>query len=78
MTEKKKDCGCGCIPLKQKSEKPAKDKKETKTDKKSKQVEHCPVPSWGWECGEKFLSPLVYLQNFSNGGKNALYAGNGS
>jgi hypothetical protein len=33
MAEKKNDCGCGCIPLKQKSEKSAKDKKE---DKKSK------------------------------------------
>ena len=41
MVEKKKDCGCGCIPLKQNSEKPAKDKKKAK---KSKQVEHCTVP----------------------------------
>jgi len=33
MAEKKNNCGCGCIPLKQSSEKAAKDKKK---DKKSK------------------------------------------
>jgi len=33
MAEKKKDCGCGCIPLKQINEKPAKDKKETQKSK---------------------------------------------
>lgn len=36
MAEKKNvcECGCGCFPLKQASEKPAKDKKDN--DKKSK------------------------------------------
>ncbi len=72
MAEKKDDCGCGCIPLKKDSEKPAKDKKKTK---KSKQVEHCSVPPGGWECGEKFLSPLVYLRNFSNGGVKCVICG---
>jgi len=33
MAEKKNDCGCGCIPLKQTSEKPAKGKKKTKKSK---------------------------------------------
>ncbi len=33
MAEKKSDCCCGCIPLKQASEKPAKDKKDTKKSK---------------------------------------------
>ena len=33
MAEKKNDCGCGCVPSKQISEKPAKDKKETKKSK---------------------------------------------
>jgi len=33
MAEKKKGCGCGCIPLKQTSEKPAKDKKEAQRSK---------------------------------------------
>jgi len=33
MAEKKNDCGCGCIPLKKDSEKPAKDKKKTKKSK---------------------------------------------
>jgi hypothetical protein len=33
MAEKKNNCGCGCIPLKQNSEKPAKDKKEAKKSK---------------------------------------------
>ena len=33
MAEKKTDCGCGCIPLKQISEKPAKDKKDVKKTK---------------------------------------------
>jgi hypothetical protein len=30
MAEKKKDCGCGCIPLKENDEKPTKDKKKAK------------------------------------------------
>jgi hypothetical protein len=30
MAEKKNDCGCGCIPLKQNGEKPAKNKKKAK------------------------------------------------
>jgi len=33
MAEKKNVCGCGCIPLKQASEKPAKDKKDAKKSK---------------------------------------------
>jgi hypothetical protein len=33
MAEKRKDCGCGCIPLKQNSEKPAKDKKKASKSK---------------------------------------------
>ncbi len=33
MAEKKSDCGCGCIPLKQAKEKPAKDKKSAKKSK---------------------------------------------
>jgi hypothetical protein len=33
MAEKKKDCGCGCIPLKQNDEKPTKDKKKAKKSK---------------------------------------------
>jgi len=33
MAEKKKDCGCGCIPLKQNVEMPAKDKKKAKKSK---------------------------------------------
>jgi len=33
MAEKKKDCGCGCIPLKQNREKPAIGKKEAKKSK---------------------------------------------
>ena len=44
MAEKKKDCGCGCISLKQNSEKPAKDKKKAR---KSKQVEYFTVPPKG-------------------------------
>ena len=44
MAEKKNDCGCGCIPLKQVSEKPAKDKKDVK---KSKQVEDFMAPPRG-------------------------------
>lgn len=37
MTEKKNDCGCGCIPLKQASEKIAKGKSE-KLSKTKKEV----------------------------------------
>jgi len=33
MAEKKKACGCGCIPVKQAGEKPAKDKKNVKKSK---------------------------------------------
>jgi hypothetical protein len=33
MAEKKNGCGCGCIPLKQPIEKPAKGKKEIKKSK---------------------------------------------
>ena len=33
MAEKKNDCGCGCLPLKQVCEKPAKDKKDVKKSK---------------------------------------------
>jgi len=33
MAEKKNDCGCGCIPLKQINEKPPKDKKKVKKSK---------------------------------------------
>jgi len=33
MAEKKNNCGCGCIPLKQNNEKPAKDKKNAKKSK---------------------------------------------
>lgn len=33
MAEKKNDCDCGCIPLKQINEKPAKDKKKVKKSK---------------------------------------------
>jgi hypothetical protein len=33
MAKKKNGCGCGCIPLKQTSEKPAKGKKKTKKSK---------------------------------------------
>jgi len=33
MAEKKNVCGCGCIPLKQTNEKPAKDKKDAKKSK---------------------------------------------
>jgi hypothetical protein len=33
MAEKKNGCGCGCIPLKQTSGKPAKDEKKTKKSK---------------------------------------------
>jgi hypothetical protein len=33
MTEKKNGCGCGCIPLKQASNKPDKGKKKTKKSK---------------------------------------------
>ena len=33
MAEKKNVCGCGCIPVKQASEKTAKDKKNVKKSK---------------------------------------------
>jgi len=33
MAEKKNDCGCGCIPPKQNSEKPAKGKNKAKKSK---------------------------------------------
>jgi len=33
MAEKKKGCGCGCIPQKQARKKPAKSKKEAKETK---------------------------------------------
>ncbi len=33
MAEKKNICGCGCTPSKQTSEKPAKDKKDTRKSK---------------------------------------------
>jgi hypothetical protein len=33
MAEKKNNCGCGCIPLKQASEKPTKDKQDVKKSK---------------------------------------------
>jgi len=33
MTEKKEQCGCGCIPVKPVEEKPAKEKKGEKASK---------------------------------------------
>ena len=55
MAEKKSNCGCGCIPQKQNSEKPAKDKKKAK---KSKQVEHCTVPPKGMGMQRKIPIPF--------------------
>jgi len=34
MAEKKENCGCGCIPLKQQEKKPTKDQKEVKESEK--------------------------------------------
>ncbi len=34
MTDKKENCGCGCIPLKQKAKRATKEPKEVKKSKK--------------------------------------------
>ena len=67
VADKKKECGCGCIPLKQNSEKPDGDKKKAKKSKQVKpgfckiQVEHCTVPQRGMGIYEKIPVPQIHL-----------------
>ena len=58
MAEKKNDCGCGCIPLKQNGEKPAKNIKKAK---KSNQVEHCTTRPRGMGMQRKIPVPFVLM-----------------
>ena len=62
MAEEKSGCGCGCIPLKQVSEKPAKDKKDAK---KSKQVEDSSAPPRGMGVLRKISVPFGLFAELS-------------